>query len=335
MREFMTKVSDFIDERRNDPEKNGSFLVLCVIGMAMLVSIVLCLLLLWHKNGNGEQNMKAEVFEETPDVMLTENPVDEELKMQYLTDIEYFEEKIKELSGSMTRISEMLETTTAVSMEENPALREQIKEIGGSITGLLTKLQNTQSTLHDLNDLVNVMDEKTIPLVQGQIVEIEKHMGFVSADISDIYGKIDELETTDRELKIKIREIQGALKSSVEQNVTDITNRFESMSHQIQQLLAQFEDARQKLNDTQNQVEDTKKQLGDTQNQVEDTRKQLGDTQNQVEDTRKQLGDTQGQVEDTRKQLDNTQDRLSRIDAQMLRYRYDETDHTLYLYENE
>ena len=30
MREFMTKVSDYISERRNDPEKNGNFAILYV-----------------------------------------------------------------------------------------------------------------------------------------------------------------------------------------------------------------------------------------------------------------------------------------------------------------
>ncbi len=298
MREFMTKVSDYISERRNDPEKNGNFAILYVIGVVILASIILCLMLLWQKNAGGEQ-MKAEVFTETPEAMLAGNPVEEELKQQYLMDIEYFGEKIEELSESMSRIKETLETTVALQ-EDNLLLREQVEEIAGGITNFLTKIQNTQDTLNELNELVKVMDSETIPVIQKQISEIEKQMGQVDTDISAIYSKIDALETTDSELKIKIGEIQGALKTSIEQNVSDITNRFESMNVQIQQMIAQLHDAKK-----------------------------------QIEDTQKELGDTKGQVEDTKKQIGDAQERIQELKVQTLRYRYDEAAHTLYLYENQ
>lgn len=299
MREFMTKVSDYISERRNDPEKNGNFVILGVIGLVILASIILCLLLLWQKNAGGEQKMKAEVFTEDPEIMLVENPVEEELKQQYLMDIEYFAEKIEELSESMSRIKETLETTVAVQ-EDNLLLREQIEEITGGITNFLTKMQNTQDTLYELNELVKVMDSKTIPDVQKQISEIEKQMGQVDTDISAIYSKIDALETTDNELKIKIREIQGALKTSIEQNVADITDRFENMNAQIQQMITQLNDAR-----------------------------------TQIENTQRDLGDTKGQVEDTKEQVKDAHERIQELKIQTLRYRYDEADNTLYLYEDQ
>ncbi|MDE7340558.1 MAG: hypothetical protein K2N80_08365 [Lachnospiraceae bacterium] len=298
MREFMTKVSDYISERRNDPEKNGNFVILCVIGIVILASIILCLMLLWQKNAGREQ-MKAEVFTETPEVMFAVNPAEEELKQQYLVDIEYFGEKIEELSESMSRIKETLETTVA-AQEDNLLLREQVEEIAGGITNFLTKIQKTQDTLNELNELVKVMDSKSIPVIQKQISEIEKQMGQVDTDISAIYSKIDALETTDSELKIKIGEIQGALKTSIEQNVSDITNRFESMNVQIQQMINQLEDARK-----------------------------------EIEDTQKELGDTKGQVEDAKKQIGDAQERLQELKIQTLRYRYDEADNTLYLYENQ
>lgn len=300
MKEFMTKVSDYISERRNDPEKNGSFVILCVIGMVIAASIILCLLLLWRKNENGEQRMKAEVFTETPEAMLAENPVEEEMKQQYLMDIQFFEEKIKELSESMTRIQETLETTVTQQEGENVLLKENVKEISGSISGLLTKLQNTQNTLYELNDLVKEMDAQSLPAIQSRIAEIEEQMRQTDTDISAVYDKIGALETTDKELKIKIREIQGALKTSIEQNMADMTGRFENMGTQIQQLVTQLEDAHR-----------------------------------QIDDTKKQLGDTQGQVEDTKRQLGDTQERVREINTQMLRYRFDEAERTLYLYENQ
>ncbi|MDE7021543.1 MAG: hypothetical protein K2P23_11710, partial [Lachnospiraceae bacterium] len=269
------------------------------LGMVIAVSIILCLLLLWQKNVNGEQKMKAETVTETPEMMLAGNPV-EELKQQYLMDVEYFGDKIKELSETMTRIQETLETTVTAQEGENVLLKEKVEEITGSISGLLTKLQNTEKTIYDLNDLINVMDAETVPAIQKQIVEIEKQIGEVGTDISAIYNKIDALETTDKELKIKIREIQGALKTSIEQNISDITNRFEGMNAQIQQMVTQLEDACR-----------------------------------QIDDTKKQLGDTQGQVEDTKKQLGDTQERVREINTQMLRFRYDNAAHTLYLYENQ
>lgn len=300
MKEFMTKLSDYISERRNEHGENGSFIILCVIGMVIIVSIILCLLLLWRKNENGEQKMKAEVFAETPEIMLADSPEEEALKQQYLMDIAFFEEKIRELSESMTRIRETLETTIMEQEGENILLKENIEEITGGISGLLTKLQNMQNTLYDLNDLVEEMDAETLPVIQSRIVEIEKQMKQADTDISDVYAGIDNLEITNRELKVKIREIQGALKTSIEQNMADMTGRFESMNTQIQQMVTQLEDAHR-----------------------------------QIDDTIKQLGDTQGQVNDAKKQLGDTQERIREINTQMLRYRYDENARTLYLYENQ
>ena len=48
MREFMTKVSDYLNERRNDPDKREDRLAIVIIGAVAVVVIVILLLILWR-----------------------------------------------------------------------------------------------------------------------------------------------------------------------------------------------------------------------------------------------------------------------------------------------
>ena len=243
MREFMTKVSDYISERRNDPEKNGNFLIFCMLGIVILIIIILCLLLLWRKNANGkEEELTAETFEYIPEAVMAEPSNDEELKQEYLNNMQYLEEKVEDLLQSLTEIQKSLEETIITQQGDNVYLQEQIDEITEDIKNMIIQLQNTQNHLYDINDMINVMNKETIPVIQEQISEIEKQINQVNVDITDIYNKIEALETTDAELKAKIDEIEKKTKSSIEQNITDVTNRFNSVNMQIEEIIKKMEE---------------------------------------------------------------------------------------------
>lgn len=292
MREFMTKVSDYINERKNDPEKNGSQFVICLTGIAILVTAVLCLLLLWRKNVNEkekEQALKTETFTETAGTIMSPSPEEEELKQQYLNNIEYLGEKVRELMESMTEVKETLEGAVITERENNAELLKQVSEITADITNLITRLDNTQNQLYDLTDIINVMNTDTIPAIQSQISMIEEQMAQANADISDIYAKIDALETTDEALQARIDKIEGNLKESVEQNITNITNQFEDMSIQIKQI------------------------------------------EEQIGDSRTQIGDLWSKAENLQEQIESLLTWLNELSAKFLRYRYEAETNTLYL----
>ena len=264
MKEFMTKVSDYFSERRNDPEKNGNPLVFCMLGVVILIIIILCILLLWQKStSREEEEMTSETFEKKPEIMMSEPGEGEEeaLKQEYLANIEYLGEKVESLLQFMSEVKETLEETTLTNEEENILLKQQLDEIMGDIGSLLTRLQNTQNYLYDLTDMIHIMNTETIPVIQEQISEIESQMSQVNSDIADIYAKIGALETTDAGLQAKIKEIEGSLKTSVEQNITDITNKFESMNTQIKQVEMQIGNVETRINNLETQITDLRSQI--------------------------------------------------------------------------
>ena len=223
MREFMTKVSDYISKRRNDPEKNGNFLILCMLAIVMLIIIILCLLLLWRKNANGkEEELTAETYEYIPEVVMAEPSNDEELKQEYLNNMQYLEEKVEDLLQSLTEIQKSLEETIITQQGDNVYLQEQVDKITEEIKNMIIQMQNTQNELYDITDMINIMNKETIPVIQEQISEMEKQINQVNIDIADIYSKIEALETTDAELKVKIDGLEGKIKSSM----VELTEQF-------------------------------------------------------------------------------------------------------------
>ncbi|MCI9464823.1 MAG: hypothetical protein HFI48_13245 [Lachnospiraceae bacterium] len=266
MNEFMTKVSDYFSERRNDPEKNGNPLVLCMLGVVILVIIILCLILLWRKSSgqkefenskkSGESEIRAETYKEVPETRLAGPDESELLKQQYLTNIEYLREKVESLLSSLSKIKETLEETIHTNKEENSALHKQIEEIMGDIGDLVTRLSNTENYMYDLTDMIRIMNEETLPVIREQIDELKAQMSQVNTDISGIYKKIGALETSDADLQAKLRELEGSLKASVEQNLTDITNRFENMNTQIKQVEMQIGDVETRISSLETRIED-------------------------------------------------------------------------------
>lgn len=299
----MTKLSDYISERRNDPEKNGNLFVFCMIGVAIIIIAILCLLLLWRKNADQKEKEPAfetDTFTETTEPVMSPSDENGELKQQYLYNIETLGEKVRELMQSMTEVKETLEGAVTTQREDNTELIKQVKEITGDITSLITRLDNTRNQLYDLTDIINVMDTDTIPVIQAQITMVEEQMAQVHTDISDIYKKIDALEATDGELQARIDKIEGNLKDSVEQNITNITNQFADMSTHIRQI----------------------------EEQIGDSRTQIGDLWSKAENLQEQIGNLQTQFQE---QIENLYAQLDELSAKFLRYRYEEETNTLYL----
>ena len=269
MKGFMTQLSDYINERKNDPEKNGSIFVFCMLGVVILVIIILCLLLLWRKNTNEKNpNMTVETYEEKMETILAEGPGEEALKQQYLENTEYLDEKINELINSMTEIKETMETAVIAQEDGDTGLQAQIDEIISDINVLMLQLQNTKNQLFELTDIVNIMNTETIPMIQEWIREIEKQMEQVRADISIIYEKIAALETTDKDLKDKIKKIERTLKITIEQNMDDIEGRFANMNEQVEQIMKQLESTREQIKDTQEQINNLQKWINGMDGQL-------------------------------------------------------------------
>lgn len=247
MREFMTKVSDFISERRNDPEKGGDRMVFCMLGIVVLAILILCLLLWRRHETEGKQERREEPVVQTKEetiVTALAGPDEEDGKrQQLLTSVEHMGEDVEALLAFMRETKETLEEI-ALWQEGSEAVQRQAEKIGREVAELTVWLQNTQSYLYDLFDIVQVMDSETIPAVQVQIAELGEQMAQIGEDISDIYQKIGSLEITDRDLQAKISAVEDALRSALEQNREDAGGRFadvETRLLQMENLLLQME----------------------------------------------------------------------------------------------
>ena len=225
MKDFMTKISDYLNERRNDPERRENQLSVVIIGAVAVVVIILLLLLFWTytvkererkqkeaakealleaemqmKVPVEEEELAVETHEEKAEEYMSRNDGREQelkelalLREEYSGSIDFLREKVEELLKSMTQVENNLSETIVKYQEGDQSILEQVKELHGEVTNIVQNLKETQTKLYDLTDIVQVLDQKTIPQIQQQILDIQQNMNKVHADISNLYTKIAAL----------------------------------------------------------------------------------------------------------------------------------------------
>lgn len=214
MREFMTRVSEFINERRNDPERKEGNLAVVILGAVAAVIVVLLLLLLWRytaqsRDAKPDAGLSAAEGSEKVETYLAESAFDgEELRQEYLTSIAYLGEKVEELLQTMTQVQKELGETTDSYQEKDDVLKGQIVTISKEVDKLVKELKETQVQLQDMTKWVQTAEEKTLPAIQEQISEIQSGMEQVDTDIAALYTKLAALETEDEKLWASIEALE-------------------------------------------------------------------------------------------------------------------------------
>ncbi|MCH5263206.1 MAG: hypothetical protein J1F42_09860 [Lachnospiraceae bacterium] len=220
MREFMTKVSDYFNERRNNPERQEDRLAVVIVGVAAVVVIVLLLLVLWghmarerrDKEAQAADNkLTATTYEEHAAEYMAQNDGQDELRQEYLTSIDSLGSQVEELLTALTQVEQNLFETMEQYREGDSGLLEEIASLYTQITDIVQNLYKTQTVLYDLVDIVQVMDEETIPIVQAQIVQIQEEMNQMHADITDLRQRIVALEREDVKLWESIGNVEKAI----------------------------------------------------------------------------------------------------------------------------
>ena len=265
MKDFMTKISDYLNERRNDPERRENQLSVVIIGAVAVVVIILLLLLFWTytvkeqerkqkeaakealleaemqmKVPVEEEELVAETHEEKAEEYMSRNDGREQelkelalLREEYSESIDFLREKVEELLKSMTQVENNLSETIVKYQEGDQSILEQVKELHGEVTNIVQNLKETQTKLYDLTDIVQVLDQKTIPQIQQQILDIQQNMNKVHADISNLYTKIAALEQEDAKLWAGISEVEKTLKTAIDQNMTEVNNQLDVLLNQL------------------------------------------------------------------------------------------------------
>lgn len=239
MRELITKISDYFDERRNDPQRRDNQISIVVIGAVAVVVIVLLLLLLWgftiqERKKNEAENQETEMHTEEAQVYMADDSDDEALRQEYLTSIGYLGDKVEELLQTMTQVQERLSDVTKQYEEEDTAVKEQINILNQQINTIVQNLKETQTKLYDLTDIVQILDQEKIPLIQQQIQEIREDMGQVHTDIADIYTQLAALKQEDEKLWAGIDTVEKSLKTALDQNITEVNNQIDVLLGQLE-----------------------------------------------------------------------------------------------------
>ena len=246
MREFMTKVSDYLNERRNDPDKREDRLAIVIIGAVAVVVIVILLLILWRhaaedrarEESREELRAKRKMLEtaeheEEASEYMSQSSEQDTVGEDYLSSIEYLSRQVEELLSAMTQVEENLTATMEQYQEDDDKLRQQIGAIRTEVNTIVQNLKETQTKLYDLTDIVQIMDKHKIPMVQEQILEIQGNMKQVQTDITNLYAKITALEQEDKKLWESIGELEQTLQTVLNQNMTEVNNQFDTLLGQL------------------------------------------------------------------------------------------------------
>lgn len=239
MREFMTKVSDYFNERRNHPERQEDRLAVVIIGVAAAVVIVLLLLVLWghivqERRQKEKKDLEAATYEEKVPEYMSQNDGQEELRQEYLASAEYLNDKVAELLAAMTQVEQNLSETIEQYQEEDASQQEELASLYTEVSSIVYNLKETQMILYDLTDIVQVMNEETIPMIREQIIQIQADIDQIHLDIANLYTKVAALEQEDMKLWESIGDVEEELQAALNRNMTEVNNQFEMLLNQIE-----------------------------------------------------------------------------------------------------
>lgn len=220
MGEFITKVSDYLNEMRNNPDRREDRLAVVIIGAAAVVVIVILLLILWgHISKERErkemQNTEivSAVHEEDAAAYMAQGDDKETIDQEYLTNIDYLSDKVEGLLDAMTLVEQNLSETIDRYREEDSVLGDQITSLHTEVTTIIRDLKETQTKLYDLTDIVRIISEETVPMIQEQIADIRSDIDRVNGDITNLYTKIAALEQEDIKLWEGITNVENLIGS--------------------------------------------------------------------------------------------------------------------------
>lgn len=273
MREFMTRVSDYLSERCDDPERKEDRLSIAVIAGVAVVVIVLLMLFWWgyttHENKEkaalekakalqeNAQELETVSYEEKMKEYMSQNAGDE-LRQEYLTNTSEMAEKIRELQTAMEKVQKEVTEVVREYHESTGETREQ-KEIKNALTTLerevntaLANLKQTESKLANLSDVLQTIDRDKLPVINRQISDVRAEIERVRTDASGVSAKLEALEKADQKLWERFSSAEQELQKTLNKNLSEIDTRLDQVQKDIRA-------AEKEVNETLEKMEDEMK----------------------------------------------------------------------------
>lgn len=275
MREFMTRLSDYLNERRDDPERKEDRLSLAVIAAVAIVVVVLLLLFWWgytvHEKKEKDAAEKAKTiqesealaaatYEEKMKEYLSQN-AGEELRQESLSEANALEEKVRELQKTMETVEKELTKLVIERSESDTSQKEKLTTLENSVKKAVENIRQMESRLADLSDMMQVVDREKLPALQSQIKDVRTEIERVRTEVSGIRDSIASLEQEDEKLWKELSAVKENLDKAVEKNLREIdsqlektTKKYDQLEKDIKEISQQMEEKSKKLEDRMNAI---------------------------------------------------------------------------------
>lgn len=283
MREFMTKVSDYINEWREDPERRENRLSVVVIGVAAVVIIVLLLLLLWW-GYSAQEKRKEEAAKRAAELQAARTLQDsrkeqdsqkerdmqeagmeavtreermaeymsmdsgEELRREYLTNTNALAEKIKELQSAMEQAQREIATIVKEYQGGDKEVTEKLAVLEKGTETVVKNIGGLELKMEKLSETIQTLDAEKIPTIQEQIRGLQSEIEQTRTDMAGVREKIKALEREDRELWKRLSEVEKDLEKALGENMKEIDKRLDRLGDDVDDLEREFQAALEKMN---------------------------------------------------------------------------------------
>lgn len=285
MREFMTRVSDYLNERKGDPERKEDRLSLAVIAAVAIVVVVLLLLFRWgytvHEKKEKEAAEKAKMiqenetlsgmqedaerlaaatYEEKMKEYLSQN-AGEALRQESMSEANALEKKVRELQNTMETVEKELSKVVVERSESDTTEKKTLTALENSVKKAAENIRQMESTLADLSDMMQVVDREKLPALQSQIKDVRTEVERARTEVSDIRESIASLKQEDEKLWKELAAVERNLDKAVEENIKELDSQlekaaknFDQMERDMREALRQIEDQDKKLEEKMNAI---------------------------------------------------------------------------------
>lgn len=286
MREFMTRLSDYINEWREDPERKENRLSAAVIGAVAVVIIVLLLLLLWwgystQEKRKEESARKAAELQAAQDLQAAQEETDareaglavttheekmaeymsmdsgEELRQEYLANTNALAEKIKELQSAMEQAQTEIASVVKEYQGGDTKVTEKLAVLEKETETVVKNIGTLEEKMSSLSDAVRTLDGEKLPIIREQIGTLRGEIEQTRTDMAGVREKIKALEGEDKELGKQLSKVERDLENALGKNMKEIDKRVDHLSDNINSLERELQAALEKMKEKLSEKMDT------------------------------------------------------------------------------
>ncbi len=222
MREFMTKVSNYINEKKSS-EKGDMLVLFILLGVALLIIAVIVVLIMVK----GDKTQTAEVESIRMEEAYSENDDAEVLKVEYLSDIDRLDGKVSEISSLLSELRETVTRTEGTYLEDKEYYDTKVSELSDSITVVINTMEQYKTEISDLRDMCNVLSSESIPSIKNSINSLTGRIDETAGLISGLNSEIEKLKIADDNLKKEIDRNRSGLEKLVSDTKDELSTIIE------------------------------------------------------------------------------------------------------------